>query len=404
MLVIENFIFKLNKATSSTKYYRCNDPCCSVVVHTDLEDNLLKIKDDHCHPPEPEEVQIRTFRQAVKTRAINETTHIPQIYDEEALRIDLSQLSIAALPSQREMSHTLNKARRFQTPPIPDTQLFDLPECYTKTIKGLPFLCIDQLVKPFVCVFALLPDQKKPTYKFLLNGLRDKAAEMNMMFNPTTIMSDFEGSLVEVLKSEFPNSQHCGCYFHHNQAIYRNIQKLGLSSTYVDDEQIRIICRKLMALASLPLSLDIKAFDNLYDSVLESSSTTFKLLEPLFTYFENQWIKAVEIKRWNAYGIQMRTNNNCEGYHNRLNSRICKYHPNIWIFIRCIQGEENRFNHLLIQMKGSLAARPQTKTTQAIQKRIDNLYARYENKEVSPDELLEGLSFVVAKNSKSKKK
>ncbi|CAF4280521.1 unnamed protein product [Rotaria sp. Silwood2] len=50
----ENFIFKLNKATSSTKYYRCNDPCCSVVVHTDLEDNLLKIKDDHCHPPEPE--------------------------------------------------------------------------------------------------------------------------------------------------------------------------------------------------------------------------------------------------------------------------------------------------------------------------------------------------------------
>ncbi|CAF2727901.1 unnamed protein product [Rotaria sp. Silwood2] len=452
MLVIENFIFKLNKATSSTKYYRCNDPCCSVVVHTDLEDNLLKIKDDHCHPPEPEEVQIRTFRQAVKTRAINETTPIPQIYDEEALRIDLSQLSIAALPSQREMSSTLNKARRFQTPPIPDTQLFDLPECYTKTIKGLSFLCIDQLVKrktrmlvfasneqlkmlfnssvvlmdgtfssspsifsqvycihsikyeqSFVCVFALLPDQKKTTYKFLLNGLRDKAAEMNMMFNPTTIMSDFEGSLLEVLKSEFPNSQHRGCYFHHNQAIYRNIQKLGLSSAYVDDDQIRIICRKLMALALLPLSLVIEAFDNLYDSVLESSSTTFKLLEPLFKYFENQWIKTVEIKRWNAYGIQMRTNNNCEGYHNRLNSRVCKYHPNIWTFIRCIQGEENRFNHLLIQMKGGLAARPQTKTTQAIQKRIDNLYARYENKEVSPDELLEGLSFVVAKNSKSKK-
>jgi hypothetical protein len=41
----------------------------------------------------------------------------------------------------------LNKARRLQTPPIPDAQLFDLPECYTKTIKGLPFLCIDQLIK-----------------------------------------------------------------------------------------------------------------------------------------------------------------------------------------------------------------------------------------------------------------
>jgi hypothetical protein len=49
------------------------------------------------------------------------------------------------------------------------------------------------------------------------------------------------------------------------------------------------------------------------------------------------------------------------GYHNRLNSRISKCHPNIWAFIRGIQGEGNRFNHLLIQMKGGLAARQKTK-------------------------------------------
>jgi hypothetical protein len=67
------------------------------------------------------------------------------------------------------------------------------------------------------------------------------------------------------------------------------------------------------------------------------------------------------------------------GYHNRLNLRISKYHPNIWAFIRCIQGKENRFNHLLIQMKGGLAARPKTKKTQAIQQRINTLYVRYGN-------------------------
>ena len=104
MLNINNFIFKLNKTTSTKKYYRCEDPRCTVTVHTDLEDIILNINDDHCHPPEPEEIQIRTFRQAVKTRAVNESTPIPQIYDEEAARMDLSKLSIAALPSQREMS------------------------------------------------------------------------------------------------------------------------------------------------------------------------------------------------------------------------------------------------------------------------------------------------------------
>ena len=92
------------------------------------------------------------------------------------------------------------------------------------------------------------------------------------------------------------------------------------------------------------------------------------------------------------------------GYHNRLNSRISKYHPNIWAFIRCIQGEENRFNHLLIQMKGGLSARSKTKKTQAIQQRIDTLYDRYLSGDADRNDLLEGLSFVVAKNIKSKKK
>lgn len=53
-----------------------------------------------------------------------------------------------------------------------------------------------------MCVFALLPDQKKPTYRFLFNELRNKAAQMHMSFNPHTIMSDYEGSLAEILKSE----------------------------------------------------------------------------------------------------------------------------------------------------------------------------------------------------------
>ncbi len=65
------------------------------------------------------------------------------------------------------------------------------------------------------------------------------------------------------------------------------------------------------------------------------------------------------------------------------NYQLSLYHLNIWAFIRCIQSEENRFNHLLIEMKGGLTARPQTKKTKMIQKRIDTLYIRYENKNVN---------------------
>ncbi|CAF5132619.1 unnamed protein product, partial [Rotaria sp. Silwood1] len=322
--------------TSTTKYYRCVDSCCTVTARTVLEDIILNIKGDHCHPSEPEEIQIRTFKQVVKALAISESTPIPQIYDEEAARIDLSTLSIAALPSQRELGSTLNKARRLQTLSIPNSQLFDITEFNTKTLKNLPFLCIDQIIKgktrmlvftsnqqlkllfnmyfaAFVCVSALLPDRKKHTYKYLFHELHNKAAQLNMTFNLCTIMSDFEETLAEILTIEFPNSQHVDCFFHYTHTIYRNIQKLGLSSEYVADDEFRNTCRKLMALALMPVSLVLQAYDDLHDSVLESSSKKFDLLKPLFSYFENQWIKNVDIQRWNVYGIHMRTNNNAEG-------------------------------------------------------------------------------------------
>ncbi|CAM4756223.1 unnamed protein product [Rotaria magnacalcarata] len=118
--------------------------------------------------------------------------------------------------------------------------------------------------------------------------------------------------------------------------------------------------------------------DDYVFSVLLTSSSALDSLKPLFEYYENYWVKTIGIKRWNVYGIRIKTNNNAEGFHNRLNLRVAKHHPNIWIFTRCIQGEEIRFNHVLIQMIGGLTCRTKTATTNAIQQRIDTLYLRYQ--------------------------
>jgi hypothetical protein len=68
-----------------------------------------------------------------------------------------------------------------------------------------------------------------------------------------------------------------------------------------------------MALPLMPVSLVLQAYDDLYDSVLESSLTNFNLLKPLLSYYENQWIKTIDINRWNVFGTTIRTNNKCEG-------------------------------------------------------------------------------------------
>ncbi|CAF2136503.1 unnamed protein product, partial [Rotaria magnacalcarata] len=68
----------------------------------------------------------------------------------------LKFLTIAILPSQREMSSSLNKARRLETPPIPDSQIFDIPYLYTQTIKNEEFLCVDKFItrKTRILLFA----------------------------------------------------------------------------------------------------------------------------------------------------------------------------------------------------------------------------------------------------------
>ncbi|CAF4311529.1 unnamed protein product, partial [Rotaria sordida] len=59
---------------STTKYYRYENSHCAVTARADLQDIILNIKGDHFHPPEPEQIQIRTFKQVVKAHAISEST------------------------------------------------------------------------------------------------------------------------------------------------------------------------------------------------------------------------------------------------------------------------------------------------------------------------------------------
>ncbi|CAF3364945.1 unnamed protein product [Rotaria socialis] len=377
LLVMDDYVFRLNKITNTTKYYRCENRDCTATAHTDLNNVLLKVNANHSHVIEPEKKEIRIFKQIVKERATKESTPIPKIYEEESAKMILKFSTIAILPSQREMSSSLNKARRLETPPIPDSSIFGILYLYTRTIENEEFLCVDKFIKrktrillfasnehlkmlfqnsivlmdgifstcpkifdqvftihsikyeqSFICGIGLLPDRKKSTYRFVFEELKGLAVRMNLVFSPSTIITDFEHSLADAIISEFPSSNQYGCYFHFTEAVYRQIQHLGLSSGYCSDGS----------------------------------------------------------------------------FHNRLNLRVAKHHPNIWILIRCIQGEEIRFNHVLIQMIGGLTCRTKTAATNAIQQRIDTLYLRYQNNEITVDELLLGLSYVVAKNTSAKRK
>ena len=66
-----------------------------------------------------------------------------------------------------------------------------------------------------------------------------------------------------MLSFQFLGSLHKRCYFHYNQTIYRRIQSLGLTTTYRQDKESTSCCRKLKALALLPLDEVETSFYNL---------------------------------------------------------------------------------------------------------------------------------------------
>ncbi|CAM4807381.1 unnamed protein product [Rotaria magnacalcarata] len=311
-------------------------------------------KCEHEHTAAPELIEVQQTRQQIKQRVLNELTLIGAVYDVEMSKTCMSSTAIAIFPT------------------------------------------IDKTCVPVA--FGLLVGKKASTYKQIFNELKTIASRKGMNFSPAVIMSDFESALVSAVKSEFPSSQHKCCFFHFCQAIYRQMQTLGLQQYYGSDETFRLLCRKIMALALMPLDKVLNGLEGIKSSAQNLfNSEMSKLLE----YFEKNWLSNIEL--WNLFGFDSRTNNACEGYHNRVSSRLHRRHPNIWQLINFMKMEEKRVENIRFQWSAG-TSRIKNKRTVALQKRIDTLYKRYSDYLINASDLLHGLFFIVAKKNDLRKR
>ncbi|CAF4340540.1 unnamed protein product [Rotaria socialis] len=351
---------------------------CSASVHTDSNNQFIKNRGNHnSHLPSPEKIELRRFKNVVKTRVVHESTPIGVRYDQELARANFSQCGLATCLSSQEASiiFSYNRVRRQKTPILPKSSDFYIPLIYSTTIDSRRFLLSDitnyqkrtiifstdeQLttlfkakqimmdgtfdavplhfeqvytVHGFPCAIALLTGKSSNIYKHLFDELETHATRLQLNFNPMTITFDFEKSLIKAVREKFPQAKHHGCYFHFCQTIYRKIQNLGLATHYRDDDNIRDTCRHLMSLPLLPCREVEDGFEHLV-------SKAPPLLSNLLDYFRNFWFRQMPVELWNVHNIDIRTNNHAEGWHNRFNKRINKTHPNFWHFISKLKQEE----------------------------------------------------------------
>ena len=107
-LVLDGFIFKLNKRTSAKLYWKYTVVNCTAHIYTDINNNLLNKTGDHNHLVELENLKVKQFRTVRKARVINETIPIQKIYDDEIIKANFSLeiLAPVSLPYHIRMNKT----------------------------------------------------------------------------------------------------------------------------------------------------------------------------------------------------------------------------------------------------------------------------------------------------------
>ena len=88
-----------------------------------------------------------------------------------------------------------------------------------------------------------------------------------------------------------------------------------------------------------------------------------------------------------------------KGYHNRMNSRIYRNHPNVWLFIKFPQDEEKRVQWIPIQWLAGAIKKKNLRTTN-LQNQMNTLNSWYANNLISASDLLLGFSYRVTTKSK----
>ena len=134
--------------------------------------------------------------------------------------------------------------------------------------------------KNVAVIYVLLPSPTSETYgklfEFLALHVRNRA--------PIVVM-DMELAAKNAFITKFPNANIKYCFYHFCQSHWRKIQELGHSVEYGNNPYFARLFRKISALAFLPVYHIGKAFDILYEELIEDDR-----FKNFLTYFENNYI------------------------------------------------------------------------------------------------------------------
>lgn len=233
-------------------------------------------------------------------------------------------------------------------------------------------------------VYGLLPGKTETLYTNFLSALNDLAPTASL-FDPQTVMCDFERGLHNAAINVWPSSTIRSCYFHFKQCLWRKMQAFELVPEYhIIGSPIRKAFRMIGALPFVEPGSVVAFWNsikpNLPDDMID-----------LIDYFERTWIGTssrnpiFDIYLWNQYDTVLaglpRSNNIVEGWHNGFQSLVGTTNPTLWTFLSAVKKEETLTFAKKVKMAMREDPEPQKKKWREYNERLDAMIEDFDNYE-----------------------
>ncbi|XP_063053962.1 uncharacterized protein LOC134448133 [Engraulis encrasicolus] len=392
---------------------------CRATVKQVGEDYTLGTQ-DHNHPSNPEKVATAKARALVKEAAMTDFVKGAGKLAEEALDLlnkdeplpDVCRDSLARaanraratlrpkhpadLAFQLDMGHIPNgflrrdiqlEGRRhliFAT----DHQLTVLSDALTWYMDGTfktardpfkqlftihSFIHSGDSMKQVPLCYVMMSRRKTEDYTAVFNAVRDMLPRSPRV---EEAVLDFEQAVWSALPEVFPGIEIFGCWFHWAQTVYRKIARLGLRRAYMKQPAVRQYLKELMALPNLPAEHIATAFEELRRR--RPVNTRSEDIEELLEYLEDTWVKnaAHPPSAWSTFQRTVRTNNDVEGWHKRINLQV-KDKPNLYLLVGILHKESSLLPLQVRLLHQRAIGRLTSKQDSSKQAKLEKLWASY---------------------------
>ena len=248
------------------------------------------------------------------------------------------------------------------------------------------FIRSGENLKQVPLFFAIMSGKRTVDYSTIFRWIADNVGPTKLQ----TITCDFEAAVWIATKNVFPTVSLHGCLFHWNQAIYRKIQELGMQAAYHEKRDVFIFCRRLMALPFLPAAYIPRVFSDIFSPNIAGP------LRDLMTYMEAQWIASTTfpIHSWSVFQRPFRTNNDCEGWHNKLNQNVNAGGLNLYLLIKRLHEEATCVVITCQLLEQGQIMRCQRIMYRELHKKIMGLWEKFDNRDLNVQQLLNKCSYL----------